>query len=82
MGVGSDFVLANGDLSTDWEGDEDVKDALDENNCLREVHKMSMRMFWEKLIEHFDILKTQNNFVWTTRFGNKNPDEILTRRLQ
>ncbi len=82
MGVGSDFVLANGDLSTDWEGDQDVEDALDDNNSVREVHKMSMRMFRAKLIEHFDILFQQNKIVWPTRFGNKHPDEILTHRLK
>lgn len=41
-GVGSDFLVADGDLSTDWELDEDMEDSPDNNNCkyFREVHKM------------------------------------------
>ncbi len=83
MGVGSDFVVVNGDLSNDCEGDEDVEDTVDDFNCKypREVQKLAIRTFWSKLIMHFDIHFQQKKIVWPTRVGSKKPNEILSHRL-
>lgn len=57
MGVGSDLVVANGEISTNGEEDDHMEGLLQIEMMQKcQVHKMLIRKLRAKLIPLFDIL--------------------------